>query len=324
MKYHPDKNPAADASEKFARIAEAYEVLTDADLRKAYDTGGHEAVKRKRDQKQAGGGDEFDPFDIFSRFGFGFGGRQRRGTPKTPPLVVPLRLTLKQLYFGDLFHVKLRRAVVCPSLDECLTDRPDCEGPGVRLHTQQTRGGYYAMQQNDPSCVSKRKGWKGGRCHECPNGMRELEDIELTVMVPRGAQPGHRIVFEDAGPQVIEHLPGDLELEVAQLLHPKYTRHMDDLSLQVPLTLLEALVGFNKTVLHIDPNNPVELFRNEVSHDGQRIRIAGRGMPRSKDSAENGDLFVTFKVWYPKQLDDAQRDSIREGLGDVREWIWTD
>jgi DnaJ-class molecular chaperone len=115
LKYHPDKNSAPDAADKFAQISVAYSVLSDTDKRETYNKGGEEAVSM---QEQRANQPQQDPFSIFEHFGFGgggggFGGQRHREEPTTPSVNIPLRVSLKQLYLGELLDVSYVRQVLC-------------------------------------------------------------------------------------------------------------------------------------------------------------------------------------------------------------------
>ena len=127
LKYHPDKNPAEDAPAKFAEIATAYDVLSDSDKRQAYDRGGEEAVKM---QEQQGNMQAHDPFSIFEAFGFGpgHGRRGREEEPRTANVEVPVRVSLKQLYKGEILDVAYSRQVLCVEAASCQKNRNDCQG----------------------------------------------------------------------------------------------------------------------------------------------------------------------------------------------------
>ena len=100
-KHHPDRNQdnKEKAKEKFAEIAEAYEILFDAKKRRLYDRGGMEAVKEDSKMQEQGG---FDPFDMF---GGGFGGQQQHQQRRDKDLKIRIRCTLKDLYLGKEFDV---------------------------------------------------------------------------------------------------------------------------------------------------------------------------------------------------------------------------
>jgi DnaJ-related protein SCJ1 len=146
LKYHPDKNPSEEAATKFAEIANAYDVLSDPDKRKTYDQGGEEAVKQ---QEQRANQPAADPFSIFEAFGFGgMGGRRgREEEPRTPNLNMPLRVSLKQLYLGDLLDVSYVRQVLCTEHTKCSKNCPECQGAGVKMQTHQLAPGFVQQVQ---------------------------------------------------------------------------------------------------------------------------------------------------------------------------------
>jgi len=109
LKYHPDKNSSPDAAGKFAEIAAAYDVLSDPDKKEAYNRGGEEAVKM---QEQRGSQGAADPFSIFEQFGFGGfggGGRRQQEEARTPNVEIPVRVSLRQLYLGELLECFAQR-----------------------------------------------------------------------------------------------------------------------------------------------------------------------------------------------------------------------
>lgn len=129
IKYHPDKNPdnREEAEKQFTDIASAYEVLSDEEKRKIYDQYGEEGLQKHSQGGHAGGG--MDPFDIFNMFGFG-GGRQRGGggQQRSPDLVIPIRVSLKDLYLGKVVEASFTRQVLCTGIDECQMNIDECAG----------------------------------------------------------------------------------------------------------------------------------------------------------------------------------------------------
>ena len=102
-KYHPDRNQGDEkAKEKFAEVAEAYEILSDAKKRRLYDRGGMEAVKQDSQMQEQGG---FDPFDMFGG-GFG-GGHNQHHQKRDQDVKIKIRCSLKDLYLGKEYEVRL-------------------------------------------------------------------------------------------------------------------------------------------------------------------------------------------------------------------------
>ena len=147
MKYHPDKNSAANAAAKFADISTAYTVLFDEEKRATYNRGGEEAVQMK---EQRDNQPQTDPFSIFEHFGFGgMGGGGGRGQEeqRTPDVQIPVRVTLKQLYEGDQLEVSYVRQVSCPEASSCQKNNNECHGPGIKVKMQQLAPGFVQQVQ---------------------------------------------------------------------------------------------------------------------------------------------------------------------------------
>ena len=160
MKYHPDRNPDdADAEEKFKEASEAYEVLTDAEKRQAYDQFGHAGV----DPSQGGGpgfGFEGNFSDIFGDvfgdiFGGGRGGGGRNGVSRGADLRYNMQLDLEQAVNGDTIEVRIPVLASCEDCDgsgaapgTSPTTCPDCQGAGQIRVSQ----GFFSLQQTCPRC----------------------------------------------------------------------------------------------------------------------------------------------------------------------------
>lgn len=241
LEYHPDKNKAEGAAEKFAEINRAYEVLTDEDLKQVYDRHGEEGLKQheQRGGGGGGGGGGFDPFEQF----FGFGGRQREPREQTTPNVdVPLELTLEQMYAGATFEVEYIRQVLCLKWEMCMKANQECQGPGVRVKRQQIAPGFVQqVQQHDERCVSRGKMWLSN-CSECPS-KTEAEKIELTIDVQKGIRHGEAISFEGVADEKPGYKPGDLNFVVMEREHPEYHRDGDHLYKTMEISLVDALVS---------------------------------------------------------------------------------
>lgn len=310
LKYHPDKNPSPEAAEKFAEIANAYDVLSDEDKRKTYDMGGEEAVKQK---EQRDSQPPSDPFSIFEHFGFGGGRRGREEEPRTATLHIPLRVSLRQLYLGEVLDVSYSRQVLCPEHLSCQKKCNDCQGPGIKMKNQQLAPGFVQqVQVRDSNCVARGKCWKA-KCKSCPNGMTEEEEIQLTVDLQAGMHHGDEIKFDEIADEAVGHLPGDVIFTVNQISHPHFTRHGNDLHVRMDITLEESLLGFTRSFTHLD-GHAVEVNKRDVTYCSEVYSIPNEGMP-IKGSRARGSLHITLEIQFPKQFSDEQKIHLRKVFG---------
>lgn len=309
LEYHPDKNKEEGASEKFAEINYAYEVLSDQDKRNIYDRHGEEGLKRH--EQQGGGG--FD--DIFEQmFNFGGGGRRRGNQEQTTPSVeIPLYLTLNELYSGTTLEVKYVRQVLCLQWEMCVKPVPECHGPGVRVKRQQLAPGFVqSVQQADDRCVAQGKMWNPN-CKACPE-KTQTESIDLTIDVSAGLRVGERITFEGVTDERPGYKPGDLHFIIQEEPHPDFHRERDDLFKTMEIPLVDALTGFSVTLTHLD-GKQFTVDVNEITDCDHVLRVHGKGMPR-RNGRGFGDLYLTFEVDFPDELTVSQKEAIRKILGD--------
>jgi len=313
LKYHPDKNSSPDAADKFAELGTAYECLSDPDKREIYNRGGEEAVKQ---QEQRENTPQQDPSDIFAAFGFGgFGGqRQREQEQRTPSVEIPLRLSLRQLYLGELLDVQYSRQVVCVEASSCEKKDKDCQGPGIKVKMQQLAPGFVQqMQVHDANCVSRGKAWKAN-CKACPRGMTEEEEIELTVDITAGMKDGDTKVFEQIADEAVGHIPGDLIFKIMQIPHPNFMRKQNDLHMAITISLLDSLVGFAKSFEHLD-GRMVEIKKTSVTYCSEVFVLKNEGMPiKGAVKGKRGDLHVTLQIDFPEHFTEAQKEVLRHAI----------
>ena len=300
IELHPDKNPDdPDATEKFARVNNAYEVLSDADKRNIYDKYGEEGLK----QQGAGGGGQRggDPFDIFSSFfgggfGFGFGGGGQEQEPETPKgenVVIDLECTLEDLYVGRVLDVRRNKVVTekAPGKRQCNCRRvfkTQQMGPGVFTQTLATE------------------------CDKCDNLRFVTEEVDLQVEVEPGFSEGETIRFFEEGDAMIDGDPGDLLFRVKEVTSPalsdwsRIEGSVVDLKLKHWVSLKDALLGFSHEVKHLD-GAAVTLKESGVVQYGQISKLKGQGMPHRNNPATKGDLYVEYLVKLPETLTSEQK-----------------
>lgn len=321
LKYHPDKNKEEGAAEKFAEISRAYEVLGDEDKKQIYDRHGEEGLQQheQREGHGGGGGGGGSPFeDIFSHFGFG-GGRREQGEERTPDVEIPLIMTMRQLYLGEILDVQYNRETLCVNWQECMKDNQECHGPGVKVRMQQIAPGFVQqVQQRDDRCVARGKMWRTN-CKECPNGQTQTEKIDLTLDVTKGMRAGERVTFEEVADEKPGMRAGDLHFVIMEMKEDNlpFHREGDQLYKTVEIPLVDALVGFSMELEHLD-GHKFNVDVEGVTECDDVLRVPGKGMPR-RNGRGYGDLYITFEVDFPDTLTTKQKTEIKKILSNTGE-----
>jgi DnaJ-class molecular chaperone len=295
IKYHPDKNPGdAAAARKFNSIREANEILGDPDKRILYDTGGLEAVKEaiKEDQQNAGG-QMMDPFAAFFGGGQQRGGNQNDGAKRLkakrgPNFEAQLEVSLEDSYNGGSVNTNINRRVVCRNCRNKNTGK--CASCGrcpneVKMVQMQMAPGFVVNQQQE--VPSKEK------CKE--------ETTTLKAVIEKGMNDGASITFERMSEQKPGMIPGDVVFKVKVKRHPRFQRRGNDLHMEMTISLGEALLGFEKKIVHLD-GREVTIKEKGVTGPYDTKRIPQEGMPHHDVPSQKGDLFVKMKVNFPRQM----------------------
>jgi DnaJ-class molecular chaperone len=297
--WHPDVNPTKkkEAEEKFKEIAEAYEVLSDPEKRKTYDTLGSDWQQRARDFQdargyqyqapQSGGGAQFDFGDLgdggfsefFQTFFGGLGanatrpaGRGRRAS-RGSDVESTIELSLRDAYAGGKRTLSMQTHVPCPQ----------CHGTG-----------------ND----------RGKLCRECHGNGSIAQTKSLEVTIPAGVRDGQRIRLAGQGePGLGGGTKGDLYLVVHIAADPAFTRKGDDLYVEQPASVYALVLGGEVAVPTV--TGRIELKVPANSANGRKLRVAGKGMPKLRGGG-NGDLYVTLVAKIPTHASDEERELWRK------------
>lgn len=316
MKYHPDRNPDdAEAAEKFREATEAYDVLTTADKRAAYDQYGHAGV-----DGQAGGGfggagpggfgDIFG--DVFGDI-FGGGGRRDPNAPQRgSDLRYRLDLNLEEAVHGTSVSIKVPTLVACDSCDgtgsadssapvTCTT----CGGHG-QVRMQQ---GFFSVQQTCPSCHGRGTQIKNP-CRKCRGEGRVQDQKTLSVKIPPGVDTGDRIRLSGEGEAGANGGPaGDLYVQVSVRQHAIFERDGRDLYCEVPVSFVDAALGGELEVPTLDGR--VKLKIPAETQTGKLFRLRGKGVKPVRGGAQ-GDLLCKVLVETPVNLTERQKELLRE------------
>jgi molecular chaperone DnaJ len=317
--YHPDRNQDdAGAEERFKDVQGAYDVLSDPEKRKAYDTFG--------DPRAAGfpgggadmGGMRFEEFDL-SNLGdllggmFG-GGAGRRGASRQPvrgnDLETRVRISFEDSLKGVQVRVPVEVETACTVCHGTGAEPgtspvtcPQCGGRGVVSDSQ----GLFAFSQPCPRCRGNGTIVEAP-CRHCRGSGRERVTKRYSVKIPAGAKTGTRVRLKGKGEAGHNAGPaGDLFVVVDVDESPLYERRGSDLVLEVPVTYAEAALGASVEIP--TPEGPVALKVPSGTESGKLLRVKGRGAPHLRGSGR-GDLLARVKVTVPKKLTKAEREAL--------------
>ncbi|KAL1340805.1 hypothetical protein HN51_027269 [Arachis hypogaea] len=297
LKYHPDKNQGnEEANKRFAEINNAYEVLSDSEKRSIYDRYGEEGLK----QHTAGGGRGGPGMgmnfqDIFSSF---FGGgpmeEEEERVAKGDDVIVELDATLEDLYMGGSLKVWREKNVIKPA-----PGKRRCNCRNEVYHRQIGPGMFQQMTEQV--------------CDQCANVKFEREGYFITVDIEKGMQDGQEVLFYEDGEPIVDGEPGDLRFRIRTAPHDIFRREGNDLHTTVTITLVQALVGFEKTIKHLD-EHLVDISTKGITKPKEVRKFKGEGMPLHV-STKKGNLYVTFEVLFPTSLTEEQKTNIKAILG---------
>jgi molecular chaperone DnaJ len=324
MKHHPDRSSETGSEDKFKEAKEAYEVLSDAKKRAAYDQFGHAGVDPSAGFGAAGargfggGGPEgfggfADAFgDIFGEiFGAQRGGRGS-GVYRGADLRYNLELSLEEVARGTEAKIRI------PALDECET----CHGSGAKPGTQPKqcttchgRGevrvsqGFFSIQQTCPTCHGTGK-IIPDPCVTCHGAGRIKRHKTLSVKIPAGVDQDDRIRLSGEGEAGVNGgPPGDLYVVVNLKQHTVFQREGNDLHCEMPISFATAALGGEIEIPTLDGHATIKI--PVESQTGQVFRLRGKGIKHVR-SAQHGDLFCHVSVETPVKLTARQKELLRE------------
>lgn len=283
-KYHPDMNPDDQkAKDRFKRVQEAYDVLSDTEKRAAYDRYGADFEKLRSGGYHPGaGGASFDGIDLEQIFGRGGGSGQFEGG------------------FADFFEQLMGggRAGGARS-----AGARGGFNPGARRPQAPSKGANYEHELSIPLKTAV----VGGKVDFAVNTPSGVE--RLSVTIPAGVSDGAKIRLRGKGqPSPMGGEPGDLMLKLHVLSHPNFRRNGQNLMLELPVTLAEAALGAKVDVP--TPAGTISLTIPKGSSSGKRLRVKGQGV-KNKDGSQ-GDLLVDLTIRLPEHLSEEDEALIRQ------------
>ena len=325
-KYHPDVSKEENAAEKFKEVQEAYAVLSDPEKRKKYDQFGHSAFQNNGGG--AGGFQGFDGFDfgdmgdIFDDIlgGFGFSSNSRRsanGPRKGNDVLYRMTISFDEAVHGCEKDIDLDTVDNCPNCHgeggfnskTC----PECRGSGTISSEQRTMFGSFLSKTTCPECHGTGNMFEK-KCPDCNGKGKIRKNKTITVTVPAGIDNGNRLRLTGKG-EAGENggRNGDLYLEFTVKDHDFYKRNEDDIYIDLPLTITEAVLGCTKEVPTIYGN--VELTIPSGTQSLDKLRLRGKGI-ENVNTKRKGDMYAVVKVIMPEKLTKEQK-SLFESLANT-------
>ena len=320
MKHHPDRNPGDKSSEeKFKTLSEAYEVLSNAQKRGAYDQFGHAGV----DNAAAGGsyaseaGNFSDIFgdifgDVFGGSAGRRGGAQRSYAEQGADLRYNLSLTLEEAIQGKTIEIKV------PTWIGCMPCKSSGSKDGAKPKSCHTCGGmgqvrmqqgFFAIQQACPTCRG-RGSVISDPCHACQGQGRIQDQKKLSVQIPPGVDNGDRIRLGGEGEAGTHGGPaGDLYVQVQVREHEIFTRDATNLYCEVPASFTLAALGGELDVPTL--NGRVKLKIPPETQTARVLRVKGKGV-KTVRGAGPGDLLCRVIVETPVHLSKKQKELLQE------------
>ncbi|XP_034100645.1 dnaJ protein homolog 1 [Drosophila albomicans] len=272
LKYHPDKNKSAEATERFKLVAEAYEVLSDKRKRDIYDRSGEEGLNHGCNSQESGSEPSYhfhgDPSATFAQF---FGS------------------------FGDPSKV----------FDESSANDPFSAlagFPGFSTRTQDpaiVHELFVRLEDINSGCQKKMQISR----MKLVNGVPRKQLKQLVIEIKPGWKSGTKVTFSKEGDESTNRIPADIVFIIRDAPHPLFERVGSDIHHTVKITLKQALCGVSIEVPTLQPDVPLFYHSNDEIIGPTTVKcFSGHGLPYPKNPLQRGALFLRFDIQFPHAL----------------------
>lgn len=329
-KYHPDKNKGdKSAEEKFKKVSEAYETLSDPQKRKMYDQFGSAGAQGQRGgfggfnaqdfASQFNGAENFaDIFESF--FGGGFSGSRRAGKKKDPripgeDIEKVIQVDFKDSIFGIEKEIKYRKIIKCElchgsgvepghKLNTCET----CSGQGVIQEVKRSLLGQVMSTRTCPTCngsgqVPEKK------CTKCNGHKRHAIDKKMKVKIPKGIYDGAVMRIASAGNEGVDAPNGDLFIKVQVKPHKVFTRQGNDIHSELAVPYWLAVLGGEIESESVYGKESVKIPSG--TQDGFQINLKDKGAPSLNNDSKGSHVF-NVKIEIPKKVSSKEKKLLKE------------
>lgn len=319
LQYHPDRNKAPDAEEKFKEISEAYAALSDEEKRRQYDTLGHPGFDQRYTTEDIFRGADFE--SIFRDMGSGFGMRDifsfffgnrdfEERKPRGRDLGHELEITLEEAAKGlekEIDVARIEKCEVCrgtgASPGTSPRTCPKCKGSGKIQNVSRKAFGMFVRVTPCPSCSGK-----GiiidSPCRNCRGAGLAEKYRKITVKIPPGIDEGYELRLRGEGEAAMNGGSGDLYILIHIAPHRIFERNEDDILYNLKIGFPQAALGTEVTVPTIDGNTKVKI--QPGTQPGETIKLRGKGMPRLQRYGK-GDMIIHVNIAVPERLTQQQK-----------------
>ncbi len=320
-KYHPDVSKEENAAEKFKEAQEAYAVLSDPEKRKQYDQFGHSAFNNN-----GGGFSGFEGFDfgnmsdifddLFGGMGFSSSRSSRKKTNsprKGNDVLHRMTIDFEEAVYGTKKDIKIDVEESCPKCNGAggfnSKTCSECHGSGTITQEQRTIFGSFLSKTTCPYCKGSGTTFED-ICDECRGKGKITNRKTITITVPAGIDTENRLrIAGKGGTGINGGSNGDLYIEFIVRDHDFYQREDDDIYIELPLTITEAVLGTKKDVPTL--YGKVELTIPAGTQNGDKMRLRGKGV-ENVNTKRKGDMYVITKIIIPEKLTREQKKLFEE------------
>lgn len=327
LKFHPDKNKAKGAEDKFKEVAEAYEILSDKKKRDIYDQHGEDGLKGDAGGAPGGAGGgaygytfhgdpratfaQFfgtnDPFSIFFGDSGGPGGMSFGGSDMFGGGGGGGGMDQDEIFSqmggnrgGNAFRSQSFNVHGNPQAKKMKVDPPI------------EHDLYVSLEEVVAGCTKK---MKISKMVVQPDGSARKEEKILQINVKPGWKAGTKITFPREGDQIPGKVPADIVFIIRDKHHDKFKREGSDIKYTAKISLKEALCATGQLKVPTLTGEVVPInIQNEVIKPSTVKRLQGRGLPYPKEPNRKGDLIVNFEIVFPENLSKSAREILLDVL----------
>ena len=311
--YHPDKNQGnKESEEKFKKITEAYDTLSDSQKRSAYDYSLSGASDFKNNPFYGNPSDMFN--DLFNRSMFGSRRRHSSSSTNGKNIQYTLKIPLEFTLTGKSLEINILREEKCAS----------CSGSGKTTNSSEnicgscmgsgqvrSSSGFFVVNQPCRACKGTGK-IVTNPCQECKGEKIIKRKRSVRVNIPAGIDEGMGITLNDQGNAGLNGgKNGDLHIVIEIIENQFFRRERHDLYCKIPITFYQAILGDEIEIKHPD-GTKLKVFINPNTQNGSSLKLKNMGVPFIGQENKRGDLYVNIEVIIPESLSKEEYDLIQK------------